>query len=87
MKLQDNLSRHIKSHKCSKFGQRGLFSLELPALIAEKTIFDLGMLDRWAIVALWATFLLQQILSSEVVPLSKNQIEILLAVYLKNYLS
>ena len=31
---------------CSKFGQSGLFTLELPALIAEKTIFDhLGMLD------------------------------------------
>ena len=31
---------------CSKFGQSGLFTLKLPALIAEKTIFDfLGMLD------------------------------------------
>ena len=31
---------------CSKFGQSGLFTLELPALIAGKTIFDLlGMLD------------------------------------------
>ena len=30
----------------SKFGQSGLFTLELPALIAEKIIFDLlGMLD------------------------------------------
>ena len=36
----------IKSHTCSNFGQCGLFALELPALIAEKTIFDiLGMLD------------------------------------------
>ena len=31
---------------CSKFDHSGLFSLELPALIAEKTIFDLlGILD------------------------------------------
>ena len=31
---------------CSKFGQSGLFTLDLPALIAEKTIFDLlGMLN------------------------------------------
>ena len=36
----------IKFHKCSKFGQSGLFTSKLPALIAEKTIFDLlGMLD------------------------------------------
>ena len=36
----------IKSCMCSKFGQSGLFTLELSALIAEKTIFDLlGMLD------------------------------------------
>ena len=42
MKLADNLSRH----KISKFGQSGLFTLELSALIAEKTIFDLlSMLD------------------------------------------
>ena len=33
-------------HKYSKFGPSGLFTLELHALIAEKTIFDLlGMLD------------------------------------------
>ena len=46
---------------CSKFGKSGLFTLELPALIAEKTIFDLlGMLDSIGsgdIVALWATCL------------------------------
>ena len=31
---------------CSKFGQSGLFTLVLPALIAENTIFDLlGILD------------------------------------------
>ena len=30
---------------CSKVGQSGLFTFELPALIVEKTIFDLGMLD------------------------------------------
>ena len=36
----------IKSHKSSKFGQSGPFPLELPALIAEKAIFDrLGMLN------------------------------------------
>ena len=36
----------LKSHKCSKFGQSGLFTLELPALIVEMTTFDLlGMLD------------------------------------------
>ena len=36
----------IKHNKCSKFGQSGLFTLELPALIAEKTIFDiLGLLN------------------------------------------
>ena len=36
----------IKSHMCSNFGQSGLFTLELPALIAKKTIFDLlSMLD------------------------------------------
>ena len=36
----------IKSHKCSKFGQSGLFTLALPASIAEKTIFySLCMLD------------------------------------------
>ena len=45
MKLTDNLSRHKISY-VSKFGHSGLFSLALPALIAEKTIFDLlGMLD------------------------------------------
>ena len=43
MKLEDNLSRHKISHM---FGQSGLFTFELPALIAEKTILDLlGMLD------------------------------------------
>ena len=31
----------IKSRKCSNFGQNGLFTLELPVFIAEKTIFDL----------------------------------------------
>ena len=41
-----------RSHKCLKFGQSGLFTLELPALIAENTIFYLlGMLDRWGIFA------------------------------------
>ena len=36
----------INSHKCSKFDQSWLFTLKLPALIAEKTIFDLlGVLD------------------------------------------
>ena len=44
MELADNLSRNKISR--SKFGQCGLFTLELSALIAEKTIFDLlGMLD------------------------------------------
>ena len=45
MKLADDLSRH-KISRYSKFGQSELFTLELPASIAEKTIFDhLGMLD------------------------------------------
>ena len=36
----------IKSHLCSKFGQSGLFTLELPAWITRNTIFYfLGMLD------------------------------------------
>ena len=36
----------IKSHMGSNFGQSGLFTSELPALIAEKTIFGiLGILD------------------------------------------
>ena len=36
----------IKPYMCSKFSQSGLFTMELPALIAAKTIFDLlGMLD------------------------------------------
>ena len=36
----------IKSHMCSKFCHSGLFTLELPALIGEKTIVDLqGILD------------------------------------------
>ena len=42
VKLADNLSIHKVSH-----GQNALFTLELPALIAEKAILDLlGMLDR-----------------------------------------
>ena len=44
----------IKSHKCSKFGQSGLFTLELPALIAEKNISDLGILNLFLVVALCA---------------------------------
>ena len=40
MKVADNLSRH-KSHMCSKFGQSGLLTFELLALIAENIISDL----------------------------------------------
>ena len=45
MKLAENLRRH-KISQVLKFGKSGLFTLELPALIAEKNIFDLlCMLD------------------------------------------
>ena len=50
--LADNLSS-IKSHRCSKLGQSGLFTSGLPALIAENTIFDrLCMLysDEWLLL-------------------------------------
>ena len=47
MKLADNLSKHKISHVFQIWLEsHGLFTLELPALISEKTIFDLlGMLD------------------------------------------
>ena len=44
---------------CSKFCQSGLFTLELPALIAEETIFDLvGMLPfgRFSIVSVFLLY-------------------------------
>ena len=44
---------------CSKFSQSGLFTLELPTLIAEKTIFDLlGMLDLGERSLLFGRFIL-----------------------------
>ena len=45
MQLADKLSR-LKFSLCLKFGHCGLFTLELPALFPENTIFDLlDMLD------------------------------------------
>ena len=44
MKLADNLSQHKISHVFKIWPEWTIY-LELPALIAEKTIFDLGILD------------------------------------------